>query len=149
MNETIANILVIFSKKLLLEYWQSLIVNKNFQEEDTPEIITDVTNSIFSDLGIDKDSPDINQIRTKVDNLVKKGRHLLRNICQTDPPGEIFEIEVKEKKIKFNSDEHKAMTSCKPEGKVQFTVFPGYRVNDFIHKVPLVFTVEDDDKNED
>ena len=60
-----------------MEYWPSLIVNKNFQEEDTPEIITDVTNSIFNDLQIDKDSPDINQICTKVDNLVKKGRLLL------------------------------------------------------------------------
>lgn len=144
-HQTIANISVIFSERILLEYWELLKSSQNFQEEDTSEIITNITNFIFSDLGIDKDYPDINQIRQKVDNLVRKGRLLLRDICQTDPPGEIFEIEIEEENIKFNSDEHQAMTSCKSEGKVQFTVFPGYRVNDVIHKVPIVFTVEDED----
>lgn len=144
-SQTIANISVIFSKRILLEYWQSLNTQQNLQEEDTDETITNITDLIFRDLGIDSNSLAINEISTKVGKLVKTGRDLLRKICQTDPPGEIFEIEVKEEKIQFNSDEHQAMTSCKPEGKIKFTVFPGYKVNDFIHKVPIVFTVADEE----
>ena len=72
-----------------------------------------------------------------IDTLIEKALQLIRQIMRADPPGTLW---VERKGEEFNSEFHRAVLGCEEFGKIQFTVYPGYKVGKHLFEKALVFT---------
>jgi len=128
-SQGIAHIYSVLSTRIILELWDLIKQNK-----DLP---INTTDSILSDLKITEQS-EVIKLRTQIDSLVKKGHHILKDIANTEPQGELF---LEDRGVQFDSEKHNVMPSCKEEGRIEKTVYPGYRELDIILSKPIVFTI--------
>jgi FtsZ-binding cell division protein ZapB len=65
---------------------------------------------------------------------------LVRKMANTEPPGELW---VEKEDVGFDPDKHEALKGYGEEGRVQLTVYPGYRVDNRVLEKPVVLTVKD------
>jgi len=141
-KEEIAKIRSTIAKDILLEKIELNQSNINIEKMQT-ELVKDCggkeTIAQFS-----SEQAEINQ---SIKNLVEESLKLVNNISHAVPPGELSWCE---KGTEFNPEEHEVLLGCAEQGKVSFTVYPGYVVyegdtkNKRIFEKILVFTTLED-----
>lgn len=121
--------------------------NYLFQESITSEKMVefrgDLTNLLLQKLQITSHgSPE--ELLKSLENLVEKGLNLVKDIVNDDPPGQFL---IEEKGKFFNPDNHQVVPGCQESGRILYTIYPGYLLNDRILADTLkafVFTVPEE-----
>jgi len=121
--------------------------NDLFQESITSEKMVefrgDLTNLLLQKLQIPSHgSPE--ELLKSLENLVEKGLNLVKDIVNDDPPGQFL---IEEKGKFFNPDNHQVVPGCQESGRILYTIYPGYLLNERILADTLkafVFTVPEE-----
>jgi len=121
--------------------------NELFQESITSDKIVefrgDLTNWLLQKLQIPShSSPE--ELLKSLENLVEKGLNLVKDIVNDDPPGQFL---IEEKGTFFNPENHQVVPGCQESGRILYTIYPGYLLNDRILADTLkafVFTVPEE-----
>ncbi|MCF2145842.1 hypothetical protein IQ276_005075 [Desmonostoc muscorum LEGE 12446] len=125
----IARIKSLLSKKIFQEGRDLFISDRNlFQKENLSSIIKDFADDIIKQLIISEDQS-TEVPRNNLDKLIDKGLNLLIEILNAQPPGEFL---IEDEGSKFNPERHQAVTGCESGGKILYTTYPGYCVNNRI-----------------
>ncbi|NEQ71995.1 MAG: hypothetical protein F6K23_02250 [Okeania sp. SIO2C9] len=125
----IAKIKSVFSKHIFGEGSQCFTPDNSIEEDKIPQLIEDFTKSILTDLKIPETAKIPEPIPTNLKNLVEKGLKLVKEIVNDDPPGHFL---IANQGDAFNSEKHQPVAGCEPNGKIVYTTYPGYCVNDRI-----------------
>ncbi|HAG80072.1 MAG TPA: hypothetical protein DCL61_02645 [Cyanobacteria bacterium UBA12227] len=139
----IARIKSTLSQQILKEGRNLLINNKSMQEEELTKTISRLTDSLLANLEISKECPQ--EILKTLHNLVEKGLKLVKDIVNDEPPGEFL---IENEGTDFNPEKHQHVNGCESSGKILYTTYPGYSVNNRIIGDALkafVYTVSEEE----
>ncbi|GEM_PF-4625051 len=76
------------------------------------------------------------EIEQTLKNIAERSLKLVNDIIHASPPGELLWYEPG---VEFNSEEHEVLVGCVEEGKITFTVFPGYAIYEGTPKKRRIF----------
>lgn len=143
----IASIKSIFSKLILKGGNDFFVSNKLIQPEDFPKTTEWFTDLLLKDLEMPKRANCPKAILKSLENLVEKGLRLVKDIVNDDPPGELL---IDDEGSVFNPERHQPVPGCEPSGRILYTTYPGYCINNRILVEALkafVFTVPEAEFN--
>jgi len=136
----IARIKSVLSRQILKPANKEII--KKIQSDNVSSAVQLISAEIFQELKMPETSP--KEIAQNVENLVEKGLKLIKDILNDDPPGELL---IESEGTTFSPEIHQPVPGCEAGGKILYTTYPGYRINDRILSDALkafVFTVPDE-----
>ncbi|NEP81483.1 MAG: hypothetical protein F6K39_26955 [Okeania sp. SIO3B3] len=125
----IAKIKSVFSKYIFDKGSQCFTADNSIEEDKFPQVVEYFTNSILTDLQIPETAKIPEPIHTNLKNLVEKGLNLVKEIVNDDPPGHFL---ITNQGEAFDPEKHQPVAGCEPSGKIVYTTYPGYCVNDRI-----------------
>ncbi|NEN87863.1 MAG: hypothetical protein F6K48_02630 [Okeania sp. SIO3H1] len=125
----IAKIKSVFSQHIFSEGSKCFTADNLIEQDNFPQVVENLTNSILTDLQIPETAKFPEPIPTNLKNLVEKGLKLVKEIVNDDPPGHFL---IANQGDAFNSEKHQPVAGCEPNGKIIYTTYPGYCVNDRI-----------------
>ncbi|NET24567.1 hypothetical protein [Okeania sp. SIO1I7] len=125
----IAKIKSVFSQHIFDKGSQCFTADNFIEKDNFPQVVENFTNSILTDLQIPETAKIPEPIPTNLKNLVEKGLNLVKEIVNDDPPGHFL---IANQGDAFNSEKHQPVAGCEPNGKIIYTTYPGYCVNDRI-----------------
>ncbi|MDJ0515004.1 MAG: hypothetical protein QNJ74_01685 [Trichodesmium sp. MO_231.B1] len=125
----VARIKSVFSQHIFGEGSKYFTADNSIEEDKFPNAVEDLTNSILTDLQIPETAKIPEPIRTNLKNLVEKGLKLVKEIVNDDPPGHFL---IAQQGEAFNPEQHEPVPGCKSSGKIVYTTYPGYCVNNRI-----------------
>jgi len=141
----IALVKSILSKHILKNGSDLFMSNKLIQPEDFPKTAEYFTDLLLKDLEMPTRANCPKAILNTLVNLVEKGLNLVKDIVNDEPPGELL---IEDEGTVFNSEIHQPVPGCDPIGRILYTTYPGYRVNNRIIGEALkafVFTVPEEE----
>lgn len=141
----IALVKSILSKHILKNGSDLFMSNKLIQPEDFPKTAEYFTDLLLKDLEMPTRTNCPKAILNTLVNLVEKGLNLVKDIVNDEPPGELL---IEDEGTVFNSEIHQPVPGCDPIGRILYTTYPGYRVNNRIIGEALkafVFTVPEEE----
>ncbi len=144
----IAKIKSVFSQHIFDKGSQCFTPDNSIEEDKFPQVVEDLKNSILTDLQIPETTKIPEPISTNLKNLVEKGLKLVKEIVNDDSPGHFL---IPNPGDAFNPENHQPVPGCEPSGKILYTTYPGYCVDNRIIGEALkafVFT-EPDKQSED
>lgn len=140
----IAFVKSILSKHILKNGSDLFISNKLIQPEDFPKTAESFTDLLLKDLEMPTRANCPKAILNTLVNLVEKGLKLVKDIVNDEPPGELL---IENGGTIFNAKTHQPVQGCEATGRILYTTYPGYCVNNRIIGEALkafVFTVPEE-----
>ncbi|TAF02049.1 MAG: hypothetical protein EAZ78_16000 [Oscillatoriales cyanobacterium] len=124
-----ARIKFTLAKMVFIEARELFTRSNSLLQQDFPQTVQMFTDKLLQNLGMPERVNCPPSIIKSLENLIEEVLKLVKDIVNDEPPGELF---IENEGTVFNPERHQPVPGCEPSGRILYTTYPGYCINNRI-----------------